>query len=789
LGGVDWTRTFGRYDKTGDGLLALDEFNAVVRRELKISPKDLNNEEVRLFFQYLDADGSGEVDIAELKQFLHEMGEEDKNKNVMTPALLKLVRRKLLESEEAKGGVDWVKMFKMYDTSGDGALGLAEIRSIVRKELMVMSHVLNILELKSLFSYLDKDKTGSINVHEFVQFIYANDEDELNSDDEFWENFPPKLEQAFETANDWHAFNLEADEVGPREIGIRLAQTWFKTTIPLSTPMSQQMTKKAHFLKQAGIQLGELKLTAATLHWMEGQVTQTMKAAKNNHESKHALRELVKRLMKDKHPDEDSGISSSEESVAAEEEKQQVDEAWSPGQEETPLEVSFPDRRSLAESYDSEAGCIVEVETKYQIVVQEPEQFVRTTERRKELLFASMGNQDDGNQTSRLRQSKGSSRRSLLANSFKSGSPIWEEEGGGSFVGSGDDDSAASPSAALRGGDAVEIFKMVDADGSGTIDSDEARKMGISKAQIKQMDFDGDGKISVAELAMAAPSPQASTPATTSRSFTPASTSGLMTPEVTMADVKAKARKEMLASSQRGSLEAHASRKVGQSCTNCSTVMMEGSLFCRVCGHRRSEATTPMDDSPSTRRVSEGSQGSSNASKHMQAMHEVISGRQEPSPTSTANSKLPGAKPNLSATVLKGMTPVDRILLMVTSVLKAERIHLADFLRRMDVDESGTLSAKELRVGLAGIGLILKNHDFQELLDYLDPGEAECNVSLKVFCKKLQIVHKKEKDIVAALKDRGCQITSADLMETCDNLDPHKRRVLSLEELFEMNQG
>jgi hypothetical protein len=65
-------RTFlNRFDKDKSGALSYDEFRRLVRANLKVTPAQLTDKEIELFLRALDDDNSGEVNIAELIDFIN----------------------------------------------------------------------------------------------------------------------------------------------------------------------------------------------------------------------------------------------------------------------------------------------------------------------------------------------------------------------------------------------------------------------------------------------------------------------------------------------------------------------------------------------------------------------------------------------------------------------------------------------------------------------------------------------------------------------------------------------
>ncbi|KAF4691754.1 hypothetical protein FOZ60_014904 [Perkinsus olseni] len=65
-------RLFGQFDKDRDGTLSLREFNTALRRDLKLSRSDASAKDVAAVFALLDEDGTGSIDIDELKSLIRQ---------------------------------------------------------------------------------------------------------------------------------------------------------------------------------------------------------------------------------------------------------------------------------------------------------------------------------------------------------------------------------------------------------------------------------------------------------------------------------------------------------------------------------------------------------------------------------------------------------------------------------------------------------------------------------------------------------------------------------------------
>jgi Ca2+-binding EF-hand superfamily protein len=68
--GRGWERVFLQQDKDNSGTIGHDEFKSMCRRILKISPKEFPDVDVHAIFSLLDEDGSGEVELQEILDFV-----------------------------------------------------------------------------------------------------------------------------------------------------------------------------------------------------------------------------------------------------------------------------------------------------------------------------------------------------------------------------------------------------------------------------------------------------------------------------------------------------------------------------------------------------------------------------------------------------------------------------------------------------------------------------------------------------------------------------------------------
>jgi Ca2+-binding EF-hand superfamily protein len=145
-------------------------------------------------FQNCDVDGSGELDLSELKMVLHAVDITIADPDVATllahldtdgdgclsidefvRALLedrlKYLRSKLRAASYTLRGVDLPKLFKHYDRDNSGELQFKEFKSAVRRDAKLSTSEVSDAELLELFRTVDSDHNGSIELQEFVVML------------------------------------------------------------------------------------------------------------------------------------------------------------------------------------------------------------------------------------------------------------------------------------------------------------------------------------------------------------------------------------------------------------------------------------------------------------------------------------------------------------------------------------------------------------------------------------------------------------------------------------------
>ena len=71
-GGVDWRKLFKYFDRDNSGMLECEEFRRAIRKDGKMSPSMLSNEDIKFLFDRVDNDQSGYIDINEFVEWVEQ---------------------------------------------------------------------------------------------------------------------------------------------------------------------------------------------------------------------------------------------------------------------------------------------------------------------------------------------------------------------------------------------------------------------------------------------------------------------------------------------------------------------------------------------------------------------------------------------------------------------------------------------------------------------------------------------------------------------------------------------
>lgn len=150
--GADWERVITSVDADGSGQIGFPEFRKLCRGELRMAEPDSY---LRVVFESLDEDGSGEVSVEELLQYVADPGQR--------------MRTRLKNAVESMGS-DWARLLHEQDKDGSGQISFDEFRDFCRLQLKLLDHNVH---LQAVFSSVDDDNSGEVSISELSKWVNA----------------------------------------------------------------------------------------------------------------------------------------------------------------------------------------------------------------------------------------------------------------------------------------------------------------------------------------------------------------------------------------------------------------------------------------------------------------------------------------------------------------------------------------------------------------------------------------------------------------------------------------
>lgn len=162
-----WKKLFHYYDDDHGGALSLREFKKMIRAAMHISESKVPDKDLKLLFERIDRDRSGEIEYAEFVKFVKLRTKESEELPKTLGRALRLALTRLRVRSEA----DIRNLFDNLDFDADGGITLHQLRRLVREELRLNKHEFSDYYVKRLMTKVDDDSTGQIEFDEFVKFI------------------------------------------------------------------------------------------------------------------------------------------------------------------------------------------------------------------------------------------------------------------------------------------------------------------------------------------------------------------------------------------------------------------------------------------------------------------------------------------------------------------------------------------------------------------------------------------------------------------------------------------
>uniref|UniRef100_A0A8C7WG93 EF-hand domain-containing protein n=1 Tax=Oncorhynchus mykiss TaxID=8022 RepID=A0A8C7WG93_ONCMY len=133
--------------------------NTTSNQRKKAGPKpDLTEEqkqEIREAFDLFDTDGSGTIDVKELKVAMRALGFEPKKEEI----------KKMISEKDSKEEI--LKAFRLFDDDGTGKISFKNLKRVAKE----LGESLTDEELQEMIDEADRDGDGEINEQEFLRIM------------------------------------------------------------------------------------------------------------------------------------------------------------------------------------------------------------------------------------------------------------------------------------------------------------------------------------------------------------------------------------------------------------------------------------------------------------------------------------------------------------------------------------------------------------------------------------------------------------------------------------------
>ncbi|CAE7560576.1 CMD1 [Symbiodinium necroappetens] len=161
---TELTEHFARLDKDGNGHLDMKELNQLLEETGCCPRSRKEQEEVRQLIQSTDVDGNGVIDFGEFKELVQRIEERFASLRYESEVDY-AVARGFTEVELG----NFRAIFEHLDVDNSGRLEMNEVRQC----LNIIQHKATWQAFDDTWRQLDKDASGSLDFHEFIDFMRA----------------------------------------------------------------------------------------------------------------------------------------------------------------------------------------------------------------------------------------------------------------------------------------------------------------------------------------------------------------------------------------------------------------------------------------------------------------------------------------------------------------------------------------------------------------------------------------------------------------------------------------
>eukprot|EP01050_Picozoa_sp_SAG11_P010729 SAG11_NODE_1093_length_5906_cov_10.683313_1_plen_584_part_00 len=176
----DLRRAFKDLDRSGDGVLTMEDFRFALHRMDII----LSEQQFKELVRKIDQNGDGQISYAEFLDYFRQ--EEDqlgltKVDGITTEAAIEMVRTKIGEKMDGREGA-LRRAFQFFDADGSGAIDKDELkRAMMLKCGLVFEENL----LQRIIDALDDDGSGLIDFRKFCEMVMGSKNRDANTIDTF----------------------------------------------------------------------------------------------------------------------------------------------------------------------------------------------------------------------------------------------------------------------------------------------------------------------------------------------------------------------------------------------------------------------------------------------------------------------------------------------------------------------------------------------------------------------------------------------------------------------------